>query len=129
MLLENVQILCSVYWAQGIVAPYRLSHKNHPVCVFARTSCLNFEWIIEHGKGLCAEYTARYGRVHKSEAVLKWCDDNSHNLVFPQYEMTPFALAMPEQYRSECAVTSYRNYFKGEKKHLYQWKQNRPSWA
>jgi len=42
--------------------------------------------------------------------------------------MTPFALVMPEQYKQADAVEAYRNYYRFEKKHLHQWKQNKPDW-
>jgi hypothetical protein len=35
---------------------------------------------------------------------------------------------MPEQYKSESAVTSYRDYYHGEKAYIANWKQNKPDW-
>lgn len=36
-------------------------------------------------------------------------------LPMKQVEMTPFALAMPDKYKQDSAVWSYRNYYLGEK--------------
>lgn len=126
--LEAAQILCSVYWMNGSEAPYKLSHKNHPVCVFTRTSSENFNWVCRHALALCKEYTARYGRTHKSEKVIDWCVKNTSALKFDKTEQTPFALAMPDIYKTKCPVESYRSYFKAEKVHLHKWKRNKPSW-
>ena len=128
MPLEASQLLCSVYWMQKIAAPYKMTHKNHPCAIFARQSCLNFNWVYEYGKALCAEYTTRYGKVHKSLAVLDWCYNNSHELIFNEYEMTKFPLAMPNEYKVQCPIQSYRNYYKLGKAHLHNWKLNRPDW-
>ena len=92
--IEASQILCTAFWNQGIDAPMKKTHFNHPVCKFARASCLNFEWIVEYGKALCDEYTARYGRRHASQDVIEWCDKNAHNLSFDQFSQTDFAIAI-----------------------------------
>ena len=62
---------------------------------------------------MAEEYTRRYGREHKSEAVIRWCARLP--MGFPEKGLTPFAQAMPEQYKNECAVTAYRAYYHGEK--------------
>ncbi len=43
--------------------------------------------------------------------------------------LTPFAQAMPDQYRCEDAVVAYRKYYLGEKARFAKWKHtNAPSW-
>ncbi len=126
--VENSQLLCSVFWTQGIPAPYKLTHKNHCVSRWCRDSSANFQWALVHAKELCTEYTARYNKIHKSSLVVNWCGENFPRLKFDKSELTPFAQAMPEKYRNENAVTAYRSYFLGEKQHLFTWKRNRPNW-
>lgn len=126
--LEAAQILCSVYWMNDVSAPYKLSHKNHPVCVFARTSRANFDWVCRHGLALCKEYTGRYGKQHKSRLVIEWCMKHTHLIKFVKEGPTPFALAMPDKYKTNCPVESYRSYFREEKKHLHKWIRNKPDW-
>jgi len=46
----------------------------------------------------------------------------------PDIPQTPFAQAMPSQYRSECAVTAYRAYYMGEKARFATWKTQTPDW-
>jgi hypothetical protein len=42
--------------------------------------------------------------------------------------MTPFVLAMPDEYKRATPVQSYREYYKEGKKHLHSWKRNHPPW-
>ena len=128
MILETAQLLSGVFHLQALYAPYRLTHKNHPSAIWCRSSAANFAWTLVLGKALCKEYTERYGKIHKSEEVLQQIEQNWHKLSFPQIEMTPFALAMPEQYKQADAVEAYHYYYRYDKQHLHQWKQNKPDW-
>jgi hypothetical protein len=107
--------------------PYKLSHKNHPCSIWARESMDNYLWLCELGMELCAEYTFRYGKRHKSQQVIEWCINNHPNI--PEDGFTTPAKAMPDQYKVEDVVQSYRNYYLGEKKSFSNWKnRNTPSW-
>lgn len=115
MVLETAQLLSSVcnLIAGEKVAQYKTTHKNHPCTVWARTSQQNFDWLVQHGLAIAAEYTKRYKKVHKSQAVIEWCRDNAPQL--PDIGLTKFAMAMPEQYRTDDPVESYRRYYQAEK--------------
>ena len=126
MILETAQMLCTVADNQGYDAPYRATHAKHPCTLWAAKSADNWSWLLQHGLAMCAEYTRRYGRTHKSEAVIMWCA--RLNIGFPESGLTPFAQAMPEQYRNECAVTAYRAYYHGEKSEFATWKSEVPQW-
>jgi hypothetical protein len=115
MVLEAAQMLCGVF--EPGIAPYKRTHYNHPCSVWARTSRRNFDWLVAHGLAIAAEYTKRYGKVHKSQAVIEWCRDNAHLLTFPRSSLTPFAQAMPDQYRQADSVAAYRAYYAAEKQH------------
>ena len=76
---------------------------------------------------LCKEYSYRYNKVHACEAVITYCLNNC-NFV-EEGNLTEFALAMPENYKSSCAVESYRNYYRNDKAHLANWGiRNKPEW-
>lgn len=126
MVLETAQILCSAF--EPGEAPYKRTHYNHPCNIWARQSIQNYDWLIRYGVELAKEYTHRFGRRHKSQDVIEWCEKNKPNL--PDTMLTPFALAMPDKYKSECPVESYRAYYKGEKNEIATWNKNRtpPSW-
>ncbi len=130
MILETAQLLCAVFHIQDDVynIPYKLTHKNHPCAKWCRESSENFEWTLALGNALCKEYTERYGRIHKTQAVLEWVEHNKHLLRFSKVGRTPFALAMPDEYKTDCPFQSYRNYYIAGKKHLHKWRQHTPHW-
>ena len=127
MVLETSQILCGVHWVQGNEAPYKLSHRNHPCSIWARESLSNYLYLCELGLELCKEYTYRYGKRHKSQDVIEWCLINKPNIA--DKEFTEPARAMPDEYKSNCVVESYRNYYMGEKSKIAVWKNREtPEW-
>jgi hypothetical protein len=136
MLLESTQLLCTAYHLQGIDAPYKPSHRNHPSSIWTRKSYDNFQWLIAHAHGISEEYTARYGKVHKSLSVLEWCEDNADKLSFDSYDLTDFAIAIADdtecrklpEFESLSSIDKYRAYYIHDKKHLHSWKRNRPDW-
>lgn len=111
MVLETAQLLCSQF-PEHMEPPYRRTHYNHPCSKWCRQSEFNYLWLLEHGKALAQEYTARYGKEHKSEAVILWCETNWAELRLPKEPMTPFARAMPDIFKAhEYAYDSYRAYY------------------
>lgn len=128
MVLESAQLLCSPY--DPGTAPYRRTHYNHRCSVWTRTSQANYAWLIRHAKALASEYTMRYGKRHKSTDIILWCEDNQHRLEFLKQGMTPFAQAMPDEYRREDAVEAYRAYYLGQKYTFAKWEKGReaPDW-
>jgi hypothetical protein len=127
MILETSQLLCGVHWVSGREAPYKLSHKNHPCSIWARESYSNYVWLNDLGFALCDEYQKRYGKVHKSKSVLEWCLSNKPNI--PDIGLTQYAKAMPDEYKVDDVVESYRNYYREGKKDLLVWKNGHtPKW-
>ena len=126
MILETAQMLCTVAADQGYETPYRRTHAKHPCTLWAAKSVANWTWLLRHGLAMCAEYTRRYGRTHKSEEVIMWAA--GLRMRFTESALTPFAQAMPPQYKNECAVTAYRAYYHGEKAHFATWKSEVPQW-
>lgn len=128
MILESAQMLCAVY-DKG-TAPYKRAFYNHPCTIWARESQENYKWLLDHATAMCEEYTKRYGKIHKSQAIILWCFMHYKSLLsLPRIGLTPFAQAMPEEYKNDCAVTAYRAYYNGEKAYFAKWsKTNRPAW-
>ncbi len=137
ILLEAVQMLCS---AKRLLDPddevntriYKLTHKNHPVAIWCRSSKANFLWTLELVEELHDEWRNRYGhpatKMHKSylmAQMLKTPPDSS----FKEVGLTPFALAMPDEYKSDDPVASYRAYYMSpEKQRIATWKKGKPAW-
>ena len=126
MILESAQMLCTVAHTHGFDAPYRATHKKHPCTLWAAKSKANWQWLIDHAMGLCAEYTKRYNKVHKSQQHVEWCQQLP--IPLPAIGLTTFAQAMPEQYKNPCVVKAYRAYYHGEKSHFATWKTEPPKW-
>ena len=130
MCVEYSQILCSVHHMTNseLSIPYRLTHKNHPCSIWARECIENYIWLCDLGLELCKEYTHRYDKRHKSQNIIEWCIINKPNL--PTYnKITPFALAMPEEYKCESAIESYRKNYIMDKAHIANWtKRKKPKW-
>jgi hypothetical protein len=128
MLLEACQLLCTTFQLQDIPAPYRKTHANHPSAIWTRASRANFKWVINYSRALSEEYTYRYGKQHACNRVLSWAQANAGLLSFPREGSTPFALAMPDEFKTACPVESYRNYYREAKKHLHSWKMRDIPW-
>jgi hypothetical protein len=130
MILETAQLLCGVHHMTDQVTdqvPYKLSHKNHPCSIWTRDSMSNYLYLCEIGLALCDEYTYRYGKRHKSQDVIEWCIMNKPNISDKGF--TEPAKAMPEEYKVDDVVESYRNYYRGAKKDFATWKmRNVPEW-
>ena len=129
MPLETAQLLCTARHELGEDAdtiPYRKTHTNHPCSIWVRESLYNYCWLCRFGVALCKEYTHRYGKVHKCEAVIDDCFLNIPDTsCFKTIGMTPHPQAMDIIYRMSNPVLAYRNYYNQAKSHLYSWK-NRP---
>ena len=134
MILETAQLLCGVHHMTPQVAPqvtpqvpYKLSHKNHPCAIWARESLTNYLVLCELGLELCLEYTYRYGKRHKSQDVIEWCVTNKPSIQDIGYTEPP--KAMPDEYKVDSVVESYRNYYRGAKASFAVWKnREKPFW-
>ena len=128
MILESAQMLCTAHHVYGNPddVPYKQAHLNHPSTVWCRQGIPNYMWLYKHMIALGTEYTKRYGRRHKCQDVIEDCLDNQPSL--PNIGSTPLKLAMPDEYKSDCPIQSYRDYYMGDKRHLADWKTQVPNW-
>jgi hypothetical protein len=127
MILETAQLLSAAHPPE--VAPYKHTHLNHPCSKWTRTSLANYTWLVQHGLALCSEYTARYSKIHKTQAILEWLASNLPNI--PDIGQTPFVVAVKDpEYWRENPVETYRAYYIGSKKRFARWapRANPPSW-
>jgi hypothetical protein len=123
ILLEAVQMLCT---AMRVLVPdtpikdqiYKVAHLNHPVSIWVRTSRDNFIWTLDLVEALHEEWRFRYDhpidKFHHSYAVAQLIRSHvPRDELFPcpRAGLTPFALAMPDEYKTQNAVESYRAYY------------------
>jgi hypothetical protein len=112
MILESAQLLCSahhIFPNSDLSHLYKLTHKNHPCSIWTRQSKQNYEWLCSHALALCEEYTFRYKKIHASKKVIDWCSVNEPNI--PSIGMLEFVKAMPNEYKTDDTVESYRQYY------------------
>jgi hypothetical protein len=112
---------------------YSATHANHPCGSWVRESSENYYWTHRLLEALCDEYYHRYGQAkdkhHKVEAsgLLAMLSARPSNIAIGP--MTPFALAMPDEYRQFDAVAAYRDYYRlGKTKLLKYTNRPRPAW-
>ena len=88
----------------------------------------NYVWLCDLGMELSKEYTYRYGKRHKSQDVIEWCMINNPNIK-TNGDLTPFAMAMPDECKIGPPVASYRQYYMAEKRAIAKWtKRETPIW-
>lgn len=135
MILETAQILYSCHYMNNgrppktsALEPYRLTHKNHPSSVWARSAAAHYNWLCDLGLALCARYKEMYKRSHKTQPHIELLAE----VGFPgidTFDMRPppaitkyatkglppninwMALAMPQEYVTNNAKTSYLQYY------------------
>tara|TARA_R110002153_G_scaffold161115_1_gene313539 strand:- start:959 stop:1483 length:525 start_codon:yes stop_codon:yes gene_type:complete len=139
MVLETGQMLCTAAHELGFEdVPYKAVHRNHPCSVWARANRSNFQWLQELGMALCREYTYRYGKVHKSQAVIEKMYTGC-GLGREVYEslgsrsMSRLPQCMPDEYKVDCreevkwegwvprTIRAYQAYYRGEKAGFAKW--------
>lgn len=130
MITEHAQMLSTAVRTVGFDAGYKVTHLNHPCSKWVRYSIDNWLWLFTLTFRLHEEWQYRYNhpydKIHKSWEIAR-------NLPIPtdlpSCGITPFALAMPNEYKSENPVESYRNYYFGDKQHIASWKKRgEPEW-
>ena len=119
MVLESAQMLCTAHWlleSRYVNEKfYRLTHPYHPSCKWTRETSGNYNWLYCHFLGLCDEYRFRYGKIHLTGKKLR--DDLARPPdSIPLGEITLFAMAIPEQFKSDCPIESYRAYYQSKSK-------------
>jgi hypothetical protein len=137
MILEAAQMLCTaVRQHKGVNVDklYKATHTNNRMNIWVRTSRENFLWTVNYALALCDEFYFRRGKNHATLEVVnqcvKYCD------LFPSIGETAFVLFMPDQYKTDCPVESYRKYYLAEKrfdkngKNMFTWtKRKAPPWV
>lgn len=135
MILELAQLLYCVHHVllsehleDCPYKPYKKTHQNHPTAKWVRESTGNYKFTAELGLALCAEYTHRYGKIHATQKHLEWLSGNIPSEL-NEGVMVPPPLAMPDEYKTDDPVESYRKYYNGDKSSFAKWtKREIPQW-
>ncbi len=117
MIIESAQLMSFVHHLNGStvrnMCAFSETHAKHPCTLWAATSIENYEWLYELAVALSAEYTERYGKVHKTyrERIVHLRKPPA----IKQRAMTPHVQCMPEYLHHANVVTAYRDFYLMEK--------------
>jgi hypothetical protein len=112
MVLETAQLLSTairILNPETTLPVYKMTHKNHPVSIWVRSSIDNYKYGMEYFVTICNEYTHRFGKTHKSMELLphfceffKWLHTERN---FPM-QQTPFANCT--EFKTDEVHTAYK---------------------
>jgi len=121
MILETAQMLSTAYQRHcGMNNElYKPAFPKHPMTIWVGNSLGNYQWSLDLLKFLINQYSYRYkNRIHSTSRILnKLTELKDH--VKNKFEYINFLippLCMPDKYKTNSYITSYRNYYIGEKK-------------
>ena len=141
---QMLSIVASEKWGHGYGSlpkadgtPYATekgAFRNHPCTVWANETQANARWLIRHGLALCEEYSNRYSKIHSCLHTLAYA-----NKLFPldpanKTKLTPFARAMPEEYKFDTSIdtfTAYKKYIASKpwvKDNYLRMPERKPDW-
>lgn len=133
MILETAQLLSTAHHMldnskYANTKLYRKTHYNHPCAVWVRETDSNYKWTLNLLYELLGEFTHRYNSNHSTAMIYRYLTKlPSHIKTGP---LTPFAQAMPDEYKNQDAVVAYRKYYNSDKRHLFSWsKRPKPHWV
>ena len=116
MILETCQMLCTVLNSYGLLHNWlmRSTHEGHPCTIWAGESQSNFIWLCQHGIALCEEKKVRYPRrpEHISRGQIESCMELAY--MIPDFGITEFPQAMPDEYKGSCPHLAYRRYLEAK---------------
>lgn len=132
MILESAQILCTAHRLidgpdfANAVHMYQPTHINHPCSIWVRESLSHYHWLVSHALALGEEFVYRYGHMHgtlvKLSGAMCYGPEGLDDLGF-----IPPPRCMPDEYKVESVVESYRNYYRNEKQFEYT-RREKPEW-
>ena len=133
MVVEAAQMMASALRRHGATdedmpltkagKPYKGGYAHHPCTVWAGDSQENWIWLAHHAMQLCEEYYKRFNKMHA-------CTDPIYHMIglqkiIPNTGLTPFAQAMPDEYRNDDAVVAYQAYY--HSKQFAKWEKGTPA--
>jgi hypothetical protein len=129
MILESCQMLCTTLNEQHghQVTPFKSCHTKHPSTRWAAYSSANWIALSTHCAEMIAEFERRFGHAHKCEAVLGRCIGIFDAARFDEHRQTLLPLCMPDEYKGDSIVESYRRYY-ASKPHIRYPKDRIPQW-
>tara|TARA_R110002020_G_scaffold216353_6_gene423985 strand:- start:6848 stop:7360 length:513 start_codon:yes stop_codon:yes gene_type:complete len=140
MVVESAQMMASALRRHDVTdermpltksgTPYKGGYQHHPCTLWVGDTYTNFDWLASHAIALCVEYTHRFGKQHACEDAI--CHMNAMHVDGFSHlngdRLTPFAQAMPDEFKHEDVVKAYRAYY--HSKQFAKWEKgtHAPDW-
>jgi hypothetical protein len=138
MIVESTQMLVSALRRHGALdgdlpltkskrQPHKGGYHNHPCTRWTGDTRSNFVWLYDHALAMCVEFSKRYGKEHY--AHFNQLVPMAHMISWvPDGPLTPFAQAMPDEYRRpDDPVWAYRLYYALDKSRFAVWARGTPA--
>lgn len=106
---------------------YKVAHAKHPSTVWTIESKQHYDWHFQLFKEMLDEFTRRYNKQHGCAKLLSFLQNSPKNIAEAGFR--PPTPAMPEKYKVDSVLESYRRYYAGDKWRFATWKHNiMPKW-
>lgn len=133
MILESAQMLSTAHREldnNDNPLLYKSTHKNHPCNKWIRESEQNYLYLYNLFISLSNEYTYRYNKIHLSYTKLSDILKSPPTNINKTKSFTQPPLCMPDEYKSDDHIESYRKYYKSKSNNfkLIYTKRETPSW-
>ena len=131
MIVETGQMLCTAYQRHyGIKDDlYKPAYPNHPMTKWVGNSRGNFSFTVKLFCCLLSEYTDRYNKTHKTLKIYLLLNTKYKKWKNMEGSFTKPPLCMPNKYKSNDYIKSYKNYYIGEKMHFAKYNYSKkPKW-
>ena len=136
MPVESVQMLVSAARRHNLAPQvltiagsiHRGGYAHHPCTIWTGDSRDNAMWLWQHAIALCLEFERRYEHEHAARNQLRQVF--SSVIRIPGQGITPPALAMPDDLKSQDAIESYRNWIRfkvQQAPETFVWHRGRPA--
>ena len=115
MCVEAAQMMASALRRHGVSdgqmpvtkagTPYKGGYAHHPCTVWAGDSRDNFKWLARHAQRLLREYDLRFDKMHACHGPIHIM--STLDYIIPEGGLTPFALAMPDEFRPKWLTATF----------------------
>ena len=138
MCVEAAQMMASALRRHGATdeqmpltksgTPYKGGYAHHPCTVWAGDSWTNLDWLASHAMALCVEFEDRFKKEHACFGPIcqmSMLIARMYKSIPNDAKLTPFAQAMPDEYRNDDAVKAYQAYY--HSKQFAKWEKGTPA--
>ena len=126
-IIGTAQVLSSAFLYHGHESTVKPISTNHAFHLWIVESSINIRALHTFGYELCNQFRLRYGKVHKCLDFFKDTEPVVSKIKDYSNAHSTFPLAMPQEFKTDDVVDSYRNFWVSKEKMKYP-KNKVPQW-